>query len=524
MRKEPKYKVIFSSQIKPLTTSEKDKYLALASVEKLRPFIPAVNVEKNYDLLPIAFNACVINRANKNDDVMTSETAVAVYKDFITKQINVEHNRANIIGVILTAGFSEFGTDLPMTEEQALASTKPYNIVCGGVIWRVANYDLADVIEACDDPTSEHYLKISASWELGFDDWDIVVIDEASKNTEDGQLVSDEGAMITMMDNLRCMGGNGRFAEAKRVYRRVKGAGVLPMGIGLTESPAADVKGILSTADDKFTQSSSDLADAIKKVGESTEAAADTLAQITNLAQEESRNAILATLKNFSSQSENQVVKKDSIMKFTSIKDITDDALKTTQATVIQDFIAEELKKASEVYSAEKTEKENAIKAAKDQYDALLTEHNKLKASVESLEAELKKLREEATAREVQASFDARMASFDSSFDLTDEDRKAIASQIKGLSDEAFKTIEANLSTLLSAKKKTAKAAQTVVASTDAAVNTNAQAVVDTAVTNAKPDAAAVTATTDTAKVSLKDKYSKAFGVDGFDIQINNKR
>ena len=111
------YTTSFSSAVKPLISEERDKYLALASLEEVGNFIPDVDTDKNIDLLPIAFNACVVNRANKNGDAIDTETAISVYKDFINKPINVEHNRNRVVGVILTAGFSEFGTDTPVTKE-----------------------------------------------------------------------------------------------------------------------------------------------------------------------------------------------------------------------------------------------------------------------------------------------------------------------------------------------------------------------------------------------------------------------
>ena len=116
--KDFKYTTSFSSVIKPLVSEEKDKYLALASHVDIGDFVPDVNTDKNIDLLPIAFNAFVTNRVNKNGDAVDTDTAIAMYKDFINKPINIEHNRERVIGTILTAGFSEFGTDKPLTEEQ----------------------------------------------------------------------------------------------------------------------------------------------------------------------------------------------------------------------------------------------------------------------------------------------------------------------------------------------------------------------------------------------------------------------
>lgn len=105
---EFKYTTTFSSVLKPLVSEDKDIYLTLASLVEIGNFIPHIDTEKNVDLLPVAFNAAVVNRVNKNGDVLDSKTAIASYKDFINKPINLEHNRERIIGVILTAGFSEF--------------------------------------------------------------------------------------------------------------------------------------------------------------------------------------------------------------------------------------------------------------------------------------------------------------------------------------------------------------------------------------------------------------------------------
>ena len=48
---------------------------------ELESFLPEVDLDKNYDLLPIAFNAFVANRVNKNGDVVDAETAIAMYKE-----------------------------------------------------------------------------------------------------------------------------------------------------------------------------------------------------------------------------------------------------------------------------------------------------------------------------------------------------------------------------------------------------------------------------------------------------------
>ena len=182
--KDFKYKTIFSSTIKPLMSEEKDKYLAMASLIEIGDFLPDIDTDKEIDLLPIAFNAAVVNRVNKNGDVINTSTAKEIYKSFINKPINIEHNRQRVVGTILAASFSEFGTDKPLSEEEAEKTVKPFNITLGGIVWKVVNNTLTDMIEEAGDPTSEHYQKVSASWELGFSEYNLIILAENEKNIE----------------------------------------------------------------------------------------------------------------------------------------------------------------------------------------------------------------------------------------------------------------------------------------------------------------------------------------------------
>ena len=182
--KKFKYKTIFSSEVKPLVSEEKDAYLALAALSSIGDLVPEIDTEKNVDLLPVAFNAFVANRVNKNHDVINTEAALSIANHFVNKPINIEHNRDKVIGTILTAGYSEFGTDNPLTEEQVKNMKGPFNVTLGGVIWKSVNEDVANLIEDSSDPTSENYLKVSASWELGFSEYQLVTMSSEDKNIE----------------------------------------------------------------------------------------------------------------------------------------------------------------------------------------------------------------------------------------------------------------------------------------------------------------------------------------------------
>ena len=86
--KDFKFTTTFSSVVKPLIPEEKDKYLSLASLVDIGQFVPDIDTSKDVDLLPIAFNAFVANRVNKNDDVVDTLTAADIYKNFINLPIS----------------------------------------------------------------------------------------------------------------------------------------------------------------------------------------------------------------------------------------------------------------------------------------------------------------------------------------------------------------------------------------------------------------------------------------------------
>tara|TARA_R110000765_G_scaffold27216_1_gene66241 strand:+ start:757 stop:2301 length:1545 start_codon:yes stop_codon:yes gene_type:complete len=446
-------------------SEEKDKYLAMASLSDLGQFIPDIDSSSNIDLLPVAFNAFVVNRANKNGDVLDGPTTIATYKNFTNKPINIEHERQNVVGVILTAGFSEFGTDKPLSEEEVKGITGPYNVVLGGVIWRVVDNDLAGAIEESGDPESENYEKISASWELGFVDYEIAKIEGSSKNLEDGEMISDPTQIEELSSILKGFGGEGK-KDGIGFYRKPVGD-VLPLGIGFTASPAAEVKGIankdtkppkekvaekgfLENFDKKSKDGPKDGPEGDKKdkpEGDKKPKEGKKKEQETEK-KDKSKNKV--------SQSSETNVKKNSktIMKLSSIKDITDESLKTLEASSITDFIGEEIQKASEVYVQEKGKTDEALNLAKTQAAETTTKLAEMSEQLEASKVELKKLQNvQAEAARVE-SFNQRMSSLDTEFEISDEARKVIASQLKKIdSDEEFTAWKESMSVFLSAKK-----------------------------------------------------------------------
>ena len=500
--KEFKYTTIFSSTLKPLVSEDKDKYLAMASLMEIADFIPDVDTSKDIDLLPIAFNACVANRVNKNGDVIDTATSLKVYKNFINKPINIEHNRDRIVGTILTAGFSEFGTDKALTETQAAEMKGPFNITLGGVIWKVASSELADLIEDSADPTSENYLKVSASWELGFTDYHLVILPEDEKNIEDGQFITEAEEIDKLSSHLRALGGDGKLDNGKNVYRQVV-AEVVPLGIGLTETPAAEVKGV-ATEEDKKEE-----------------------------LPENQQNDSSQTKTNNVNISENNMKKT-----IENVNEISDSSLKEMSASTITDFIKSELEKAADQYQLEMTEKEEALKAATEKTETLQVEHDQLTDELTKVKDALGELEKANTEREAEEKFNQRMSSLDEEYELTDEDREVIASDIKDMEEEAFTTYRNKLSVLLSSKSKVAIAkakAETEEAAAEEATKETQEAVaseipqeteaavkeiVEEVLNSAEAEVDEVPVSSEPQEPSIYDKYAKAFGLDQFEIKV----
>jgi len=485
-----KHVTTFSSVLKPLVSEEKDKYLALASLIEVGNFIPNVDADKNIDLLPIAFNAAVVNRVNKNGDVIDTDTALATYKNFINKPINIEHNREKIVGVILTAGFSEFGTDTILNEEQIKELKGPFNITLGGVIWKIANPNLAEKIEESSDFTSNNYQSVSASWELGFNDYNLVVIEGESKNIEDGsEIANNDDSFESMKQSLRAFGGSGKLDKSKFIYRKVIG-NVIPLGIGLTENPAADVKGI-----------------AISKPEESK--------------LEESKSE--ANLEENISKIENLNVNTDidkKVMKITSIKDITDESLKQVSASQVSDFIEQELKSASEKFAAEKATVENHLKATKENLDSLIANQENLQKEINSLKEALSAVEAEKQKILAAEQFNERMNGFDSEYDLDDETRQVLASEIAGMndfSDEAFATYKNRMAVFLKNKKKSAKIEKTEDDSKEAKASVTE--VVEEVADKAEKKVVDIPMTSSASQQTFFEKYKQAFDYEGFVVR-----
>jgi hypothetical protein len=99
--KDFKYSIRFDGIIvQAMVSSDEDKYLAVASVDQLKEYLPKnVDLDVNRDLMGVAFDAFVVNRGNKNGHIISTDVALAMVENFINKPFNIEHNRKVVVGV-----------------------------------------------------------------------------------------------------------------------------------------------------------------------------------------------------------------------------------------------------------------------------------------------------------------------------------------------------------------------------------------------------------------------------------------
>jgi DNA repair exonuclease SbcCD ATPase subunit len=432
-----KYKTQFTfSDIKVSNFNVADG-VSRASLQNLLPLIPnsEIDFDQNIDLLGVAFNAAVINKFNKNDDGIDTKTALRIGTLFKHKPTNIEHKKEKVVGHILTAGFSKLGdSELFIPQESEL---DPFNIALGAVVYKFVNKDFASALEDSTNLDSNLYNKISTSWELGFNEYNIAV---GSSNLKEAELITNEKQIKELKGKLKSYGGSGELEDGTKLYRLVVGD-VYPLGIGFTATPAADVKGVVvnSMQDKEILESPS--------------------AKVFSF-----KNHFL--VKN-NSHLENSDVKpeKESMNLETIMSEIKDALL---EKKISQEAAANMTATFTEAIKKKDEEYKNELASAKDAAENALKERAELKASMEEVQKQLtealQRLNEYEVTQKAQqalATFNSRMEEIDSMFELDDEDRQVLAEDIKNLTDdESFASFKNKLSVIWRNKNKEVKTEQ----------------------------------------------------------------
>lgn len=438
-----RYKTKFSSEI---LGSERvasfDKLgISHASLENLRPLIPpSIDLERNIDLMAVAFNAAVVNRFNKNDDGIDTSTALEIKDYFINKPTNIEHKKQIVVGHIISSSFSTFGDSQLLSDEEVRDTQDPFNIALGSVVYKTVNPRFSELLEAENE---EYDNLISTSWELGFNDYCLAL---GSKNLSEAEIVTDPSQVKELSQYLRAFDGPGETNEGVEVNRLIVGE-IFPLGIAFTSNPAADVKGVyIKDGEEELVEE-----EAVAGI------AVDNTIFLTNLKKfnKKSSHCEKSDVNSFN----NYTLMDSNILE--KFEEILADKLDNKQfseeavANVTRVF-QEAIREKDEEYRAAKEAEDKAMAESAAKNEQLETDLELLKKQLAEAEAHLASIAEERAAAEAQESFNSRMAGLDSEFELGDEDREILASELKSLdtTEEAFASYLTKLRTVWATKSK----------------------------------------------------------------------
>lgn len=429
------YTSVFESDVSYGGLFAESSFYSQASLEGLRPLIPnwQANTERNIDLLAFAANACCAGIANKNDDLFEPDAAIETISLWSQKMVNDNHDRKKIVGHLLTSSLSSENDSIIISPQDAIASRQPFNVSVGGVVYRLADKELANDLEQSSDPESPSYKSISLSFELGFPEFGIAL---GSENFFEAEIVRNQKQIDELKKNLRIYGGSGKTKDGQNIYRLI-GKNHLPLAVALTKRPAAKMKygaitsetpRITSVANTTISLSTENISDKTKtpRVTTYNKPTMDKLEQIL----EEIKASMLAG------------------------------KIKEEAAASLTKEFADKIQAFSKEHATQIAEKEAAkASAEKEAADLKLSVANQAKELADT-KAALEKIQAQATEKEAAELFSARMDEFNNEFELDDEDRAALAGEIKNLdaSAEAFAAFKKKMGKLMDSKCKTKKA------------------------------------------------------------------
>lgn len=439
------------------------EFLTKASKELSSLMPEGTNFETNNDLFGVVFDAAVIGIFNANDDGIDAVEAIEAADTFIHKPCNYAHDSNNVVGHIINYGFTQYGGNKIFSPEEALEA-KIFDISLASVIYkRVYSWDVFNIIRSTD-PDSDNYMGISASWEVGFSDYDIAICDSDEDDIYTCERISSDNDLYREYSwRLRANGGSGRLRDGRMVKRILKDATFL--GIGFTENPAADVEPIQEFKPQNeekedytiFTEVIYDEAAAselyneareeflIKKKGKTegkgekdTGAASDKTIKKTK----EIISFNVNTLEDFNLNNMNE----EEFIKFLEENNV---AIEKATASSLFGACTKALQEGNQKYLDDIREKEEALSKAKKLQEEALAKIKGLETQV----AELQQKQEEAQAQEI---FNQRMSHFEKTYKMDDAEREVIAKRLSAIaSEEDFKSFESEMSILWKNKTET---------------------------------------------------------------------
>ena len=465
-----KYNTIFSAQIEAVDSIDISSKEIKASIESLKDLMPPyIDLDEDPAILYVVGNLAVADLVNLNDDCITAEDTIKVYKKFERQQCNIEHNREKVVGYILKCGLSEKGTDRIISEQEALESGKPFNIATVAAIWRVVNPELCDFILEASSPLSPNYKKLSLSFEVGFNEQKIALVPSETRNVKDAKIIYSEGTSEydDLLKKSRKNGGSG--IENGLIIANVCCGDIIPLGQGIVGMPAADVKGIIAVIkeesildDENLTECEveesaslildfkNELSQFLKKISSNIKNVKNSVSANISLNKQVNQFENIMTLE----KELNEIVAKvNAAEKLEDVKELFANDAVSAIARKIAEYSEQAAKAEKEKADLELANQEAVAQLEKD--SASLAEANKnLLSEKEALETELNEIKAKEAAAQAEQAFQERVAHFTEEYDLDDETRALVIEDIKDLDEEAFAKYKEKSKVVMKEKSK----------------------------------------------------------------------
>jgi hypothetical protein len=271
-----------------------------------------------------------------------------------------------------------------------------------------------------------------------------------SKNLSEAEIVSDPKQIEELSKFLKANDGEGKMEDGTLVHRLVVG-NIFPLGIGFTANPAADVKGIYIPDDKKK-----------EKIDTASEGPIEIDSQsILKKIKKIKKNISQRNENTVTSNNEQNIIMEQNQNLFEEIKELL--ASKLPEKSYSEESVAniakvvgDAIKEKSEQFEKEKQEALEKQAQAAEAEQAREAEVEKLQQELSETQEKLQEIEAAQKAQADEARFNLRMENIDSEYELAEEDRKALASEVSQLdeTDESFESYKEKISVMWAHKNK----------------------------------------------------------------------
>lgn len=390
--------------------------ISKASIDDISPFFPrSVNLDSNLDLIGLFYDAAVINHFNLNGQGISSATAVKIKDLCIHKPNNLEHKAQEIVGHTVNAVFTQHGENGEVVSDlEVLNSLERFDLSLSSVVYSTVDPKFTKLIVDSSSKDSEIYKSISASWEIGFDEYHIAV--GPSDDLKDCIVIKDPEDIAKFAKYLKSKGGSGVDEDGNKIHQLIVGDAI-PIGFAFTTNPAGAVKGVKSeiynTIDKNNLQES-----------------------VANISQNENKPVNPVKSSNTIHMEKDNTISKEVLEKLDALKKQFGDqeAAKASLSEVVQSAIAD----TNKLYLDEKQAKEDEAAAYESEKALAAEKISELEAQLKDTSDRLREFEKVQAEQVALATFGQRMEKFDNTFILPPEVLEVVSKEIKDLSEEEF--------------------------------------------------------------------------------------